>query len=110
MKSALLPGAAALAILLYAATDLAEFDCGADLDHQFVLATTDENLKHVDSMKKNPDIETTIPTQRNCLQEDRGDRLEVHQGRRVRIFLAVTLSPRSSTDRHRRHQIVLPPH
>lgn len=27
-----------------------------ELDHEFVLATTDENLKHAEAMKKNPDM------------------------------------------------------
>jgi uncharacterized cupredoxin-like copper-binding protein len=28
-----------------------------ELDHEFILATTAENLKHAESMKKNPDME-----------------------------------------------------
>ena len=32
-----------------------------DLDHEFVLATTAENLKHAEEMKKNPDMEHDDP-------------------------------------------------
>jgi uncharacterized cupredoxin-like copper-binding protein len=31
------------------------------LDHEFILATTAENLKHAESMKKNPDMEHDDP-------------------------------------------------
>ncbi len=32
-----------------------------ELDHEFVLATTQENLKHAEAMKKNPDMEHDDP-------------------------------------------------
>lgn len=32
-----------------------------ELEHEFVLATTDENLKHAEEMKKNPDMEHDDP-------------------------------------------------
>lgn len=32
-----------------------------ELDHEFVLATTGENLKHAEAMKKNPDMEHDDP-------------------------------------------------
>lgn len=35
-----------------------------DLDHEFVLATTEENLKHAEQMKKNPDMEHDDPNAR----------------------------------------------
>jgi uncharacterized cupredoxin-like copper-binding protein len=31
------------------------------LDHEFILATTDENLKHAEEMKKNPEMEHDDP-------------------------------------------------
>jgi uncharacterized cupredoxin-like copper-binding protein len=34
---------------------------GGELDHEFVLATTEENLKHAETMKKNPDMEHDDP-------------------------------------------------
>jgi uncharacterized cupredoxin-like copper-binding protein len=34
---------------------------GGELDHEFVLATTAENLKHAEAMKKNPDMEHDDP-------------------------------------------------
>src|SRR3990167_5864468 len=32
-----------------------------ELDHEFVLATTDDNLKHAEQMKKNPEMEHDDP-------------------------------------------------
>jgi uncharacterized cupredoxin-like copper-binding protein len=32
-----------------------------ELDHEFILATTAENLKHAEAMKKNPDMEHDDP-------------------------------------------------
>ncbi len=32
-----------------------------DIDHEFVLATSEENLKHMEEMKKNPDMEHDDP-------------------------------------------------
>jgi uncharacterized cupredoxin-like copper-binding protein len=32
-----------------------------ELEHEFVLATTEENLKHAEAMKKNPDMEHDDP-------------------------------------------------
>lgn len=34
------------------------------LDHEFVLATTEENVKHAEEMKKNPDMEHDDPNAR----------------------------------------------
>jgi uncharacterized cupredoxin-like copper-binding protein len=31
------------------------------LDHEFILASTEENLKHAEEMKKNPDMEHDDP-------------------------------------------------
>lgn len=53
------------------------------LDHEFVLATTAENLKHAESMKRIPTWSTTIPTPRNWLPERAAISSEVHQGRGV---------------------------
>ncbi len=35
-----------------------------ELDHEFVLATTEENLKHAEEMKRNPDMEHDDPNAR----------------------------------------------
>lgn len=35
-----------------------------ELDHEFVLATLEENLKHMEEMKKNPDMEHDDPNAR----------------------------------------------
>lgn len=37
---------------------------GGALDHEFVLATAQENLKHAEAMKKNPDMEHDDPNAR----------------------------------------------
>ena len=34
---------------------------GGELDHEFVLATTEENVKHYEEMKKNPEMEHDDP-------------------------------------------------
>lgn len=48
---------------------------GGELDHEFVLATTEENLKHADSMKKNPDMEHDVPNARKLAPKKSGDLL-----------------------------------
>ncbi len=35
-----------------------------ELEHEFILATTEENLKHAEEMKKNPDMEHDDPNAR----------------------------------------------
>lgn len=44
-----------------------------DLDHEFVLATTEENLKHAEQMKKNPDMEHDDPNARRLTPKKSGD-------------------------------------
>jgi len=43
------------------------------LDHEFVLATTAENLKHAQSMKMNPDMEHDDPNARKLAPGKTGD-------------------------------------
>ncbi|WP_246660873.1 MULTISPECIES: cupredoxin domain-containing protein [unclassified Tardiphaga] len=43
------------------------------LDHEFVLATTAENLKHAESMKKNPDMEHDDPNAKKLASGKSGD-------------------------------------
>jgi uncharacterized cupredoxin-like copper-binding protein len=43
------------------------------LDHEFVLATTAENLKHAQSMKKNPDMEHDDPNAKKLAPGKAGD-------------------------------------
>jgi uncharacterized cupredoxin-like copper-binding protein len=45
-----------------------------ELDHEFVLATTEDNLKHAEQMKKNPDMEHDDPNARR-LQPKKKDEL-----------------------------------
>ena len=60
----------------------------ASEDHEFLLATTEENLKHAEEMKKHPDMEHDEPNGVRLEPNKIGrDRLEIHQGRHVRIFL-----------------------
>ncbi|MCW5686843.1 MAG: cupredoxin family protein [Pseudolabrys sp.] len=40
---------------------------GGALDHEFVLATAPENLKHAEAMKKNPDMEHDDPNARRLV-------------------------------------------
>lgn len=44
-----------------------------DLDHEFVLATPEENLKHAEEMKKNPDMEHDDPNARRVNPKKGGD-------------------------------------
>jgi uncharacterized cupredoxin-like copper-binding protein len=46
---------------------------GGDLDHEFVLASTEENLKHAESMKKNPDMEHDDPNGRMLAPKKTGE-------------------------------------
>ena len=43
------------------------------LDHEFVLATTEENLKHAEEMKKNPDMEHDDPNARRVKPKKRDE-------------------------------------
>ena len=72
-----------------------------ELDHEFVLASTEENLKHAEEMKKNPEMEHDDPNaKRLTAEENDGDRLAFHQGRQVRIWLPDPGPPRGRHDRH----------
>ncbi|KZD21201.1 copper resistance protein [Tardiphaga robiniae] len=44
-----------------------------ELDHEFVLATTEENLKHAESMKKAPDMEHDDPNAKKLAPKKTGD-------------------------------------
>ena len=44
-----------------------------ELDHEFVLATTEENLKHAEEMKKNPDMEHDDPNAKKLEPKKNGE-------------------------------------
>ena len=44
-----------------------------ELDHEFVLATTDENLKHAEEMKKNPEMEHDDPNATRVAPKKKGE-------------------------------------
>jgi uncharacterized cupredoxin-like copper-binding protein len=44
-----------------------------ELDHEFILATTDENLKHAEAMKKNPDMEHDDPNGKRLAPKKTGE-------------------------------------
>jgi uncharacterized cupredoxin-like copper-binding protein len=44
-----------------------------ELAHEFILATTDENLKHAEEMKKNPDMEHDDPNGKRLDPKKRGE-------------------------------------
>jgi len=44
-----------------------------ELDHEFVLATTDENLKHAEQMKKNPEMEHDDPNAKRVAPKKRSE-------------------------------------
>ena len=43
------------------------------LEHEFVLATTEENLKHAEEMKKNPDMEHDDPNAKRVAPKKRSE-------------------------------------
>ncbi|OJY43749.1 MAG: copper resistance protein [Rhizobiales bacterium 64-17] len=46
---------------------------GGALDHEFVLATVPENLKHAEAMKKNPDMEHDDPNARRLVPSGKNE-------------------------------------
>jgi uncharacterized cupredoxin-like copper-binding protein len=44
-----------------------------ELDHEFVLATTEENLKHAEEMKKNPDMEHDDPNAKRVAPKQKSE-------------------------------------
>ncbi|MGD9767408.1 MAG: plastocyanin/azurin family copper-binding protein [Pseudolabrys sp.] len=46
---------------------------GGALDHEFVLATGPENLKHAEAMKKNPDMEHDDPNARRLVPSGKNE-------------------------------------
>lgn len=44
-----------------------------ELEHEFVLATTDENLKHAEDMKKNPEMEHDDPNAKRLAPKKSGE-------------------------------------
>jgi uncharacterized cupredoxin-like copper-binding protein len=44
-----------------------------ELDHEFVLATTEENVKHAEEMKKNPDMEHDDPNSKRVKPKMKGE-------------------------------------
>jgi uncharacterized cupredoxin-like copper-binding protein len=44
-----------------------------ELDHEFVLATTEENLRHAKEMEKNPDMEHDDPNAKRLAPKQKGE-------------------------------------
>lgn len=44
-----------------------------ELDHEFVLATTEENVKHAEEMKKNPEMEHDDPNAKRLAPKSSGE-------------------------------------
>ena len=44
-----------------------------DIDHEFVLATLEENLKHAEEMRKNPDMEHDDPNAKRLSPRETGE-------------------------------------
>lgn len=75
------------------------------LDHEFVLAGTAENREHAKNMKANPDMTHEAERKAARSQHDWSDRLEIHQGWRVRIRLSDPRSSRSGYGWDDRRQV-----
>lgn len=48
---------------------------GGELEHEFVLATTEENLKHAEEMQKNPDMEHDDPNAKRVAPKKKSELL-----------------------------------
>jgi Cu(I)/Ag(I) efflux system periplasmic protein CusF len=71
-----------------------------------MLATTDENLKHAEQMKKFPDMEHDDPNGKRLSSEQDGRiAVALHQNRHLRIRLPDPGAPRGRHDRHHRRQV-----
>ncbi len=46
---------------------------GGEIDHELVIATLDENLKHAEEMKKNPDMEHDDPNAKRLAPKKSGE-------------------------------------
>lgn len=44
-----------------------------ELEHEFVLATTEENIKHAEEMKKNPDMEHDDPNAKRVMPKKKNE-------------------------------------
>ncbi len=44
-----------------------------ELEHEFVLATTEENIKHAEEMKKNPDMEHDDPNAKRVMPKKKSE-------------------------------------
>lgn len=44
-----------------------------ELDHEFVLASTEDNLKHAEAMKKSPDMEHDDPNAKRLAPKAKGE-------------------------------------
>lgn len=78
-----------------------------ELDHEFILATTAENLKHAESMKKNPDMEHDDPNGKRLAPEEEPTRSSGSSPKagRVRILMSDPRPSRGGHDRHRHRQV-----
>jgi len=73
--------------------------------HEFLLATTAENLKHGEAMKKNPDMEHDEPNGLRLGARSPARFLEVLESRDVRVFVPNSDAPRVRDDRQSRREI-----
>jgi uncharacterized cupredoxin-like copper-binding protein len=69
-----------------------------ELDHEFVLATTQENLENADMMKKNPEMRHVDPNARRVAPKQTSELVwKIHQAGRVRVCMP---DPGPSRRRH----------
>ena len=72
-----------------------------ELDHEFVLASTEENLEHAEMMMKNPEMRARRPECKTRRSEaNERDHLEVHQAGPVRICMSDPGPSGCRDDRH----------
>ena len=76
------------------------------LDHEFMLATVEENLKHTEEMKKNPDMEHDDPNAKRLAPKTTGEIVwQFTKAGRVRVRLPDPRPPRGRHVRHDHRQV-----
>ncbi|WP_241491299.1 hypothetical protein, partial [Mammaliicoccus sciuri] len=78
-----------------------------ELEHEFVLATTAENLKHAEAMKKNPDMEHDDPNGKRLAPKKTDEIVwKFSKPGEFEYSCLIPGSPRSRHGRYDRRQVI----
>ena len=79
-----------------------------ELDHEFILASTAENVKHAEEMKKNPEMEHDDPNGKRLAPKKTSEIVwRFTKAGPVRIWLPHSRSSRSGHDRNRHREVIV---